>query len=611
MIPAALPGLPLGQGLLGMSNELVGTYEWLVSEIYQSHLADPGRLDDLVVEFARENPYADASAMGSFFTQRGIFTNFQIDRILNGEARSLVLGPYRLFERIGIGAMGTVYKAVGRADRQAYAVKVLPLRSQWNVRLARRQVRSFADLPPNPVVPFIDVGTAVGKHYLVWPFVTGVTLNEIVREHGPLNWQEAARIGLALAQGLQICHEHGIFHGLIKPSNVMIGDDGTVRLLDSGIGALLAENADESMLDTMSTANATASMVDCACPESLTDPSKCSPVGDQYSLGCTLYFCLAGKYPFPDEHLVDKMNAHQERLPPPLSDVRPKIGPQFIAVVDRLMQKAPTSRYRDIGEAALDLAAANGLPTNGFRGQLAPVDTPRAADLVQTPPGQRPAPSQSSKSQNWRPAAPPPLQPAKTPPPLAIPKLARPKSDSHLNTSMLSDTPSVFAVSASTPAPKPQVTPAPESGSVLKRAVRAMSFWRSERDTVSCSVLAPVALIPGESANMPLFLHSDTVDSIVKMARAYFPNHQLVATGTLSRELPRGSQVTFQMELPGIGIEPPRQTLVWQGQMMPLPFRVDVPVDFRPGEAVGAVSIGLGKETIFSGEFRVQVGIRV
>jgi hypothetical protein len=180
---------------------------------------------------------------------------------------------------------------------------------------------------------------------------------------------------------------------------------------------------------------------------------------------------------------------------------------------------------------------------------------------------------------------------------------------------MLSDTPSVFAVSASTPAPKPQVTPAPvpspESGSVLKRAVRAMSFWRSERDSVSCSVLAPVTLTPGESANMPLFVHSDTVDSIVKMARAYFPNHQLVATGSLSRELSRGSQLTFQMEMPGVGIEPPTQLLVWQGQMMPLPFRVDLPVDFRPSEAVGVVSISLGKEMIFNGEFRIQVGIRV
>src|SRR5205807_135368 len=152
-----------------------------------SFLLDRQQLAPLVSEFVHDDPFGDASALAEFLVQRNILSRFQADRAKDGEARSLVMGPYLLAAPIGAGSMGTVYRAVGKADRQSYAVKVLPLRSLWNVRLARRQVRAFADLPPHPtVVPFVDVGTAGGKHYLVWPLVEGEPLEALVTRHGPL-----------------------------------------------------------------------------------------------------------------------------------------------------------------------------------------------------------------------------------------------------------------------------------------------------------------------------------------------------------------------------------------------------------------------------------------
>ena len=104
------------------------------------------------------------------------------------------------------------------------------------------------------------------------------------------------------AEGLDLCHQQGLFHGLLKPSNLMIGPDSQVRILDFGIGCLLAETEGESLVDTMSTANSVNSGLDCASPESIMDPTNLTAVGDQYSLGCVLYYCLTGQLSVPGRH---------------------------------------------------------------------------------------------------------------------------------------------------------------------------------------------------------------------------------------------------------------------------------------------------------------------
>jgi serine/threonine-protein kinase len=220
----------------------------------------------------------------------------------------------------------------------------------WNVRIARRKVRIFEQCRHPAVVPFVDVGTAGGMHYLAWPLVKGETLDKIVQREGKLHPARAALYALQTAQGLEVCHAHGLFHGMLKPSNLMIGPDGQVRILDLGIGSLLAETEGESLVDTMSSANAMASSLDCASPESIMDSNNLTPSGDQYSLGCILYYCLAGSFPFPDGSAVEKMMAHQTKEPIPITDHNPHIPHEFVAVVERLMQKAPEARYPNIGE---------------------------------------------------------------------------------------------------------------------------------------------------------------------------------------------------------------------------------------------------------------------
>jgi serine/threonine-protein kinase len=215
----------------------------------------------------------------------------------------------------------------------------------WNVRIARRKVRSFEQCKHPAIVPFMDVGTSGGMHYLAWPLVEGEALDQRVQREGKLPHGTAAHIAWQTADGLKACHEQGLFHGLLKPSNLMVGKDGQIRILDSGIGALLAETDGESLVDTMSTANSVASGLDCASPESIMDPSNLTPLGDQYSLGCVLYFCLTGRYPFPDGTAAEKMVAHQFKQPVSLRELAPEVPEALTAVVERLMQKAPEARY--------------------------------------------------------------------------------------------------------------------------------------------------------------------------------------------------------------------------------------------------------------------------
>ena len=328
----------------------LGACEWFVWDLRRSGLIDRGQLDQVVGEFLKRNPRAEPPALAEFLVTQSILSPFQAERLLQGKTQGLVLGPYVLADAIGQGSMGQVYRATSKTDNQTYAVKVLPRRSMWNVRLARRQVRAFGQFTHPAVVPFIDVGTSGGQHYLVWPLAEGETLEARINREGKVAPDVAAGIVSQIAQGLAQAHQNGLFHGLIKPSNILMGADGQARILDFGIGSLLAETEGESLVDTMSTANTLTSGLDCASPESVMDPTNRTTAGDQYSLGCVLSFCLTGRYPFPDGTAVEKMMAHQFKQPPSPREVVPAVPEGLAAIVDRMMQKAPESRYSAVDE---------------------------------------------------------------------------------------------------------------------------------------------------------------------------------------------------------------------------------------------------------------------
>src|SRR5262249_21722402 len=134
---------PRSRSDLRMTPNDVGSCEWLAAEIVHSHLLEPEELAPVVTAFLQDSPYADATALADHLVRQSLLTPFQATRLLEEQGRGLVLGPYILLEAVGAGGMGTVYKALGKGDRKGYALKVLPVRSPWNVRQARKRLQAL------------------------------------------------------------------------------------------------------------------------------------------------------------------------------------------------------------------------------------------------------------------------------------------------------------------------------------------------------------------------------------------------------------------------------------------------------------------------------------
>src|ERR1700756_1604399 len=174
----------------------LGACEWFVWDLRRSNLIDRGQLDQVIGDFLSKHPGAEPPALAEFLVSQGILTPSQSERLLQGKTQGFVLGPFTLTDALGSGSMGTVYKAQSKTDNKWYAVKVLPRRSMWNVRIARRKVRAFEGCKHPAVVPFMDVGTSGGMHYLAWPLVEGETLDKIVEHEGKLSPALAAQYAL-------------------------------------------------------------------------------------------------------------------------------------------------------------------------------------------------------------------------------------------------------------------------------------------------------------------------------------------------------------------------------------------------------------------------------
>lgn len=406
----------------------LGACEWFVWDLRRSNLIDRGQLDQLVGEFLARHPGAEPPQLAEHLVRQNILTDFQAERLLQGKTQGFVLGPFTLTDALGTGSMGTVYKAQNKNDSKDYAVKVLPRRSMWNVRIARRKVRLFEQCHSPAVVPFVDVGTAGGMHYLAWPLVEGKTLEKIVAEAGKLSPEQAAQYALQTAEGLEAAHQVGLFHGLLKPSNLMVNPDGQVRILDFGIGCLLSETEGESLVDTMSTANSVNSGLDCASPESIMDPTNLNAIGDQYSLGCVLYYCLTGSYPFPDGTAVEKMMCHQHKQPRAIRDFSPDVPDEMIAVVERLMQKSPDNRFpatTDVIEVLRPLAQASGGPVVRRATKQIPRVRPQRAVEPEVAPTLAPEPPAKPAGRPVRPL--PPRAPSSADPAPAAPAARLPR----------------------------------------------------------------------------------------------------------------------------------------------------------------------------------------
>jgi len=264
---------------------------------------------------------------------------------------------YRVVAALGTGGMGAVYRAEHRLMDRPVALKVIRgdlLGNEAMVERFRREVKAAARLASHPnIVAAYDAEQAGETHMLVMEFIEGTDLAKLVKRRGPLPVGEACEYARQAALGLQHAFKDGMVHRDIKPQNLMLTTRGQIKILDFGLARFASEIASQGGLTAEGMVLGSADYI---APEQIDDPHAADIRADIYSLGCTLYFLLAGGPPFPDGSLIQKLMAHREKTPRPLAEVRAGVPPELARVVERMMAKTPSLRPSTPAEVVLALA---------------------------------------------------------------------------------------------------------------------------------------------------------------------------------------------------------------------------------------------------------------
>jgi serine/threonine protein kinase len=316
-----------------------------------SRLLSDAELEQAASRFGDTEP---AQSIADALVNEGVLTPFQARQVYTGDTQPLALGQYRLLDELGRGGMGRVYKALHTIMGRVVAIKVIapelvqnPIAVEW----FRREVRASTHLVHPNIVMAYDANEAEGLHFLVMEYVQGVTLDRLVKQHGPLPVGHACALMRQAALGLQHAHEKGMVHRDIKPGNLLIPTlDGEtpanvlVKILDFGLARLHGKAKSDTI--ALGAQGDVLGTPDYIAPEQSRDIHAADIRSDLYSLGCTFYFALAGRVPFSGENAMEKLIKHMMEPPDALEKVRPDVPPAMADIVRRLMAKKPDDRYQ-------------------------------------------------------------------------------------------------------------------------------------------------------------------------------------------------------------------------------------------------------------------------
>jgi response regulator RpfG family c-di-GMP phosphodiesterase/tRNA A-37 threonylcarbamoyl transferase component Bud32 len=323
----------------------------------------------------------------ALLAEHELLTGYQVSRVMNGNAHHLVLGNYRILDRIGAGGMGVVYRGEHRLLRRQVAIKVMQTPAGEDQILLQRffvEMRSLARIRHANIVWALDAGTLKPSehnvqyvHYLVMEYVKGTNLEQLVAE-APLNISQACELVYQIAGALDETHKSNLIHRDIKPSNILMAPDGAAKLLDFG----LALHFGRRRLTIPGTLLGTLSYM---APEQVTDAANVDIRADIYGLGATLYFCLTGKPPFLPQGPLTQQVASRLTLPPPnLRAHRPDVPADLEAITRRMMAHHRDDRYptpQSVMRAFLPyVSASSHLTPHRVAGDLEHV-VPKAAKL--------------------------------------------------------------------------------------------------------------------------------------------------------------------------------------------------------------------------------------
>lgn len=259
-------------------------------------------------------------------------------------------GRYEIKEIIGVGGMANVYKAYDSIDDRSVAVKILRDEHMQNDELLRRfrnESKAIAVLSHPNIVKVYDVSFNEDIQYIVMEHIDGITLKEYIEQQKVLRWKEAVHFTVQILRALQHAHDKGIVHRDIKPQNVMLLADGTIKVADFGI-AKFARSSQQTITDKA------IGSVHYISPEQAKGEAT-DEKSDIYSLGIMLYEMTTGQLPFDADSPVSVALQQIQSQPKLPRQINPDIPEGLEDIIVRAMQKDPSRRYRSAAEMLRDI----------------------------------------------------------------------------------------------------------------------------------------------------------------------------------------------------------------------------------------------------------------
>jgi serine/threonine protein kinase len=323
----------------------------------------------------------DDSQLATRLVEMGILTPYQAGQIKLGRTK-FSLGPYIITDFIGKGGMGEVFKGVHQMMGRECALKVLPVHKATPEAINNftREIRTQAQLDHPNLVRAEFAGRDGKVPFLAMEYVPGVDLRRLVRKQGrSLSQQEAASIILQAARGLDYAHKRGLVHRDIKPGNILVTSQGVAKVSDLGLAGFMYE------ADNDPRAGKIVGTADYLAPEQIRSPGEVSHLIDIYSLGCTLYYAITGKVPFPGGTAKDKARRHCEDTPWHPRRFNPELAEEFVEIIADMMEKDPRARVQSAAEVVSRLEQFAGdagpiAPPSGFRSAWSAAPLPSGVD---------------------------------------------------------------------------------------------------------------------------------------------------------------------------------------------------------------------------------------
>jgi serine/threonine protein kinase len=281
--------------------------------------------------------------LGERLVELGYLNRWQAEQLKEGRTK-FTLGPYRIVNAIGQGGMGHVFKAEHKLLGRIEAIKVLPKAKSTPQAVAafQREIRAQAQLDHPNLVRVLYADFEGETCFFVTEYVPGTDLRKLVRRNGPIPYPLAAAIVSQAAEGLHYAHRRGLVHRDVKPGNLLVTPDGRTKITDLGLAWFLMDDLEGSQPSVR--AGSLVGTADYLAPESIRQPDKILPVSDVYSLGCTLYYAVTGKVPFPGGSTTEKIRRHLDETPLNPLHFNPDLPEGFCDAIAEMMDKNPDKR---------------------------------------------------------------------------------------------------------------------------------------------------------------------------------------------------------------------------------------------------------------------------